>query len=281
MSLKLYQFNNSSLTNSNSDRFSSYASKSKHLKKFNIILDIDETLIQTLQLSYNKTKKKIHSHNDGNITIINYPKKNGSITYLRPGLFEFLDYCYNNFFVSFWTTGTNNYCKAVLDSILTEKQLKQTRMIFSRFKDNQVIDLINNKKYKIDKINDKICKPLDFLYNNENYKKKFNKNNTIIVDDNPIHIAINQRNSIFIYPWCRYDKSDNKLPKLIEILKKNKNIKNVNELKYETKTLLETDYPNENAYTCRVSDSYDYIPKKYLKKKKTTKTKNKSNKKKE
>ena len=57
MSLKLYQFNNSSLTDSNSDKFSSYSSKSKHLKKFNIILDIDETLIQTLQLSYNKTQK--------------------------------------------------------------------------------------------------------------------------------------------------------------------------------------------------------------------------------
>ena len=128
--------------------------------------------------------------------------------------------------------------------------------------------ILKIKKFKINKLNDKICKPLDFIFTNENYKKKFNKNNTIIVDDNPIHIAINQRNSIFIYPWCRYDKNDDKLLKLIEIMKKNKNIKNINELKYDPKILIDTSFPDENAYICRNSDHYNYTPKKLKKLKK-------------
>lgn len=263
MSIKLYQFNDSSLSNSDSGRISSSYSKSKHLKKFNLILDIDETLIQTLQLPFNKTRKKIHSHNDGNIVIIDFPKKDGSLIYLRPSLFEFLEYCYQNFYVSYWTTGTNNYCKAVLDGILTEKQMKQTRIIFTRFKDNKVMDLVTKKKYKIEKVNDRICKPLDFLFNHETFKKKFNKNNTILVDDNPLHISINQRNSIYIYPWCRYDKNDDKLKKLIDIFKKNKNIKNIGELKYDTKTLFQTNYPDVNAYECRHSMEDDYLAKHY------------------
>ncbi len=59
MSLKLYQFNNSSLTNSNSDKLSSYASKSKHLKKFNIITKIansKEGVIEKLLESKKKLK---------------------------------------------------------------------------------------------------------------------------------------------------------------------------------------------------------------------------------
>lgn len=268
MSYKLYQFNNSSSSISNSGRISSSSEKSKHLKKFNIILDIDETLIQTLQLPMNKTKKKIHSHNDGNIVIIDNHKNQGSIVYLRPRLYEFLDYCYQNYYVSYWTTGTNNYCKAILDKILTEKQLKQTRLIFARFKDNTVMDLVTKKKYKIPRLNDKIVKPLDYIFQHETYKKKFNKNNTFLVDDNPIHIAINQKNSIFILPWCRYDKKDTKLTILLDILKKSKNAKNINEIKYEPKTLYDSKYNNINAYLCRYSESDDYLAKEYQKEKK-------------
>ena len=238
-------------------------------------MDIDETLIQTLSFEFTYEKEqKIHPYNNGDVVIINSPKTKSSITYLRPSLYKFLDYCYKNFIVSFWTSGTHNYCKAILDNILTKKQLEQTSFMFAKFNDNQIIDIKNKKKFKIDKFNGKICKPLDFLFTNINYKDKFNINNTIIVDDNPVNIAINQRNSILIYPWCRFDINDDKLLKLIEIMKKNKNITNIRELNYEPKKLIETAFPNENAHECRFSNHYKDIHKKYLKKRKTKKIKN-------
>ena len=141
-------------------------------------------------------------------------------------------------------------------------------MILARMNQNQIIDLITQKKYKIPRLNDKIYKPLDFLYTNESFKNKFSKNNTFIVDDNPLQIAVNQKNSIFIHPWCRYDKKDNKLFLLLDILKKNKNAKNISEIKYINKDLYDSKHNNLNSYECRFSESNDYLAKEYNKDKK-------------
>ena len=59
-----------------------------HMKPYNIILDIDETLIHS----------KVNINNE-NISII-----------LRPNLRLFLDYCYQHFNVGYWTLGTKKYC---------------------------------------------------------------------------------------------------------------------------------------------------------------------------
>ena len=63
----------------------------KNLKrKYNLILDIDETLI--------------HCNNINNkLRII-----------LRPYLKFFLDYCYQYFNVGYWTIGVKDYCNGVL-----------------------------------------------------------------------------------------------------------------------------------------------------------------------
>ena len=277
MSLKLYQFNNSSNNNSIN---SSFNTKKKHLKKFNIIFDIDETLVQTLILSNLKTKKMIYSHNEGNIVVSNYPKKNGSVVFLRPGLYELLAYCFYNFHVSFWTTGVKDYCQGIIDQILTEKQFNQTKVILSRYDENTVYDLKTKKKYKIDKFNDNMTKPLDFLFTHQIYKNKFKKSNTILIDDNPLHIAVNHNNGIFIFPWCRYDKKDNKLITLLESLKKNRDIKNINELKINREALFIPDNKNLRnitAHECRKSS--EFIDEIFKKPRKKSKKKSLSNKK--
>tara|TARA_B110000261_G_C12914974_1_gene290030 strand:+ start:120 stop:668 length:549 start_codon:yes stop_codon:yes gene_type:complete len=153
------------------------------------------------------------------------------LIYLLPYLKKLLNFCYKIFYVSFWTNGTKDHCLSVLNGILTETQFKQTKIILARADQNEVCDCKTNKNYIINLHNYQLNKPLDYLWEHPDFNSQFNRNNSIIIDDNPINIAVNQSNSIFIYPWCRFDKKNRKLKDLIKLLKKHKKTYNVIDIK--------------------------------------------------
>ena len=198
----------------------------KH-KKINIIFDIDETLIQ----AYNNEGGVLTSFNRGDYAIGKLDSGREYLIYKRPYLEKLMNFCYEYFYVSFWTSGKKDHCSTVLKNILTEKQFKKTKIIVARSDQNEFYEFKSDKYYMINLHNNTIAKPLDYLWEHPDFSDTFNRNNTVIVDDNPLNIAINQHNSIFIYPWCRFDKRDRKLKELIKLLKKYKYASNIRDIK--------------------------------------------------
>ena len=198
--------------------------------KLNIIFDLDETLISTLLVRFgNGERRNINMTENVNIGIINIENKS-NITFIRPYLDELLEYCYEHFNVSFWTAGGFIYCQEVLKIILTEEQYNKTKVIFSKYNDNTIIEIKSNAfitNNNLEKIN---CKSLDILY----YEgSEFNPNNTIIIDDKLNVCNYNKKNAININPYNRLNKYDQSLKKLLEWFKNgNFFLTNEKKLKY-------------------------------------------------
>lgn len=147
------------------------------MNKINLILDIDDTLIKTLDV-----RKNNNFEIKNNMKIINLPNFVG-IVYTRPYLANFLKFCYSYFNVGFWTAGSSLYCREILKLILTNEQYNNTTLILAR-DNNNYVDLKTNILYQNVIYNETILKPLDLLWNDKNYGKKFNKKNTLIIDNN-------------------------------------------------------------------------------------------------
>jgi len=113
-----------------------------------LVLDIDETLLYS---TYENLKRKPDF-------LFNERK-----VYLRPHLFEFLDYCFANFEVAVWTSSKSDYAKFILRNILpdnsklkflwTRKDCKKKFLFNGFFKEIKYVkDLQQIKGYRIDEI---------------------------------------------------------------------------------------------------------------------------------
>lgn len=161
------------------------------MNKINLILDIDETLIHTEEIS-NDLK------NDENI--IKLPYFTGKV-YLRPYLEEFLNFCFENFTVSFWTTSNSLYCKTILQLILTKEQFDKTLLVLSS-EENKIINLKTNLIYSDNKSQ---LKPLELLFEDKKLSKIFKKENTLIIDNTLNIIYENKYNSILVEDFRNND----------------------------------------------------------------------------
>lgn len=190
--------------------------KKKNTKpKYNIILDIDETLIHS-EFANNSNKLKI---------------------ILRPNLRIFLSYCYTYFNVGYWTIGTFDYCHHILLKILTKEQLRKTNLIISRktpTNDSDYYETIKKHTFKVNKIDNIYTKPLLYLFKYNQYNKTFKSNNTIIIDNNPYITGINPNNSILIPSF--YDNKNDKF--LLELMKW------LDEIKYCHKNIKKIEKPD-------------------------------------
>lgn len=196
--------------------------------KINIIFDIDDTLVHT---EYNKTyhDKYIRLNNE-----IQYIITNKSLTFIRDYTYDLLNYCFNYFNVGFWSTGTEKHILPIIKKLIPNKNdYNKINLLLCRHRYNPQNTIYKNiltkKKYKISDYNYYPIKPLDLLFENPDFKKKFNKNNTILIDDSAFHVSINPNNSIFIPTFC-YQHNDNILFELLIFLDKNKNKKNIKNL---------------------------------------------------
>lgn len=170
-----------------------YSKKTKK-NKYNLILDIDETLLHSMNNNIN----------------------NQFSVFKRPHLTNFLNFCFENFKVGFWTVGTQSYCDSILQNILTPEQNHKTILIISRNNISETSDYIdskNNQLIKVNKIDNVFTKPLAYLFSHPTYSQNFKSNNTIIIDNNPYVTCVNQNNSILI-PSFYNCTEDNYLLKL-------------------------------------------------------------------
>ena len=169
------------------------------LLRYHLILDIDETLIHSA-LGDEKTS-----------------------IYLRPNLKFFLNYCYKHFNVGYWTLGTKKYCLHILHKILTKDQFERTKassVIISRCDEgNKYEDVLRSHTFEVKKLDNHFTKPLQYLFDHPVYGHLFKKQNTLLIDNNPIVTAVNPHNSILI-PSFYNDSSDNFLLMIIKWLEK-------------------------------------------------------------
>ena len=146
---------------------------------FNIVLDLDNTIISSLtKEEYNKRK-------------IDHDLKFTSIcdgmyyTLPRPHLNEFLNYIFPRFHVSVWTAASRDYAKEIIQKFIIKG--KKNRKLRGFLYDIHC-------KQSMNAINPKTMKDLRYLYISKN--KLFNENNTVIVDDLKEVLNNNKKNSI-------------------------------------------------------------------------------------
>ena len=188
--------------------------------KKNIILDLDETLIFGLSpkddyYDIKKDEKKLFEK-------FKYKNMDGYYyIFYRPGLHKFLDYLFANFNVSVWTAASKDYALFIIDKIILQNdevknngnERKLDYIFFSYH-----CDLSKKLKNGI--------KDLSILW--DVYKlPNYNKNNTLIVDDNPeVHetgFCIPIKEFVAIKDDSENDKELSKIKKKLEKFKNRDN----------------------------------------------------------
>jgi len=204
-------------------------------KKLNIILDLDECLLHSILgnsgegdyktfSSYKKQFKKQGFKSYAFKYKFDRAKHDEySVTFIRPHLQTFITYLFKNYNVSVWSNGYYIYVDKICDIIFTKSQRKKLKIIFgasqSINKNFIVYDIKNKKKvYDFEKHNNWI-KDLSHLFKTKPYSTIFNKDNTILVDDQLDHLNYNKHNVLNIKHWLFYEQDDTTLLKLIDFLK--------------------------------------------------------------
>ena len=139
-------------------------------KKKNLILDLDETLINALS----EEEQSMVRDFDERKNLFKYTNMDSYYSvFHRPGLQKFLKYIFKNFNVSIYTAASKDYALFIIEHIiLRNKKKRKLDYIFFSYH----CDLSKKLKNGI-----KDLSILWDIYNLEGY----NKNNTIIIDDNP------------------------------------------------------------------------------------------------
>ena len=221
-------------------RFRKFKQKKSKPKKFNVLLDLDECLIQTQEQSYPydfEDRGGYFTEGPHNIRIINYNKQK-LLLFLRPNVVDFLKFLFDNFNVGIWTSSRKEYALAIFNDLKGDNpDIKKENLIcfITKIKSNKKIknsygrlvkedifyDIIKNKKIHL-KTYDNISKDLNFLFTNEAYKDKFSKKNTLLIDDSIGHYAVNKgKNVILVNEFKSMIYCDNTLLKIEDWLKKN------------------------------------------------------------
>ncbi len=200
-------------------------------RKF-LVLDLDSTLIHTFDSCDNINKISLNSSKNYDIKsrLYNIPvydlhspkgTKDDPVTFAnnricgikRPGLNDFLKFCFDNFEVLVWSAGTQKYVKSICDEVFDD--IYYPRIIYSR--KNCLFD------------GSHIRKPLRKMMAENTELSNMKLNNTLIIDDRPDYVLdYNPDNSIIIPAFSPSDnnisklrKPDNSLPQLTTWLKKN------------------------------------------------------------
>lgn len=167
-----------------------------------LILDLDGTLICTTNQDYGGRFEELFH---GSYSII----------YKRPGVDEFLKFCFEHFDVAVFTAATSSYAKQIVAKLFTEEQQKTLIFIYSS---NSCREIHNSFESQYDE---------DFLTIKDLRKKVFRKkfhgiryprDRVLIIDDTPSTYHYNYGCAIPI-PEFRCQKGDTILIKLTNYLR--------------------------------------------------------------
>ena len=176
--------------------------------KFNVILDLDQTLISGEELKTFDMKKQHEKMKKFDYEIMD----TDYIIFARPHLQEFLDYLFDNFRVAVWTAASKDYAMFIVKKfILTNPKRKLNFIFYSEHCDM-------SKKLKNG------LKSLSMLWDVFQLKN-YNEENTFIIDDNPEVVKNQKKNVLQIKPFfyeSRGSYQDNELIKIQLAMEKTK-----------------------------------------------------------
>jgi TFIIF-interacting CTD phosphatase-like protein len=135
-------------------------------KKFNVVLDLDQTLISaeetdSFKMNKDKMKKFTYHDMDGYYNVFE-----------RPGLQKFLDWLFANAIVSVWTAASKDYALFIVDKIILKGR-----------SDRKIEWFFFANHCSVSKKNKRCIKDLSMLW--DVYQiPGFTAENTVIVDDN-------------------------------------------------------------------------------------------------
>lgn len=197
-----------------------YNARNNFLTKIKTIKTIKT--IKNIKIYKSNRRAKILNTKKQTIKLLKKPtiQNIAFIVFIRPFVKEILKWCFNNARVSFWTSGDFSYAISIVKHLVEPSNINKIKTIITRYNKSIYIDLYTNKKYSI--LRDGfLVKNMDLLFEHTDYKHKFNRHNTLLIDDMPSNIlenikTHNKYNILPIEPWFYKDVDDNKLLKLLK-----------------------------------------------------------------
>jgi hypothetical protein len=170
--------------------------------KPNIFLDLDQTVISAEELEDFNPKK----HKNKMKKFKYYYMDNYYVIFERPNLQLFLDYLFTNFNVSIWTAAGKDYALFIIKNIiLANKKNRKLDYIFFSYHCDISKEYTNNTK------------DLTMLW--KTYKfDKFNKHNTVILDDYDEVYNTQPNNCIIAKPFEFLNENSEKDMFLIDLI---------------------------------------------------------------
>ncbi len=254
--------------------------------KITLIFDLDETFITRVDTSINNPVYMAlgpHRMFTLNYTIMwdGMELKNNEIIAVRPGFNKFKLFLMNNlkyFNIGFWSTGDYNRVKAVVDILFPEliankqvviligrdeKKYPAKGYIKARDSDsmswrirnvysNRVFyDLLKHKYIKYDGyLNGSIIKNVGLLCDLPEYRDILHKKRTILIDDLPNNIIVNDsHNTIWVNEWRYNFTCDDTLTKLQKWLDMHKALKSFEKVKMP-------DYARDSKFNKVFTENY-------------------------
>ena len=134
--------------------------------RYNIILDLDNTIISSLS---RKEEKRSHLSKFNRFV---WENMSGDYkVFARPHLQEFLDYLFANFDVSVWTAASKSYAIFVIDNFILIKPERKLKYVFFSYHCKESIHVTDSQK------------SLSMLWRDFNLGADFDEDDTFIIDD--------------------------------------------------------------------------------------------------
>jgi TFIIF-interacting CTD phosphatase-like protein len=177
-------------------------------KKLHCLLDIDMTLISaepTEEFDFKKNKKKSEKFSTENM-------EDYYIVFERPGLQEFLDYVFKNFYVSVFTAASCAYALFIVEKIILKDKSRKLEYIFFDYHCR-----ISEHKYDAQKSLR--------LFWEEFRLPTFNPGNTFLIDDYCHNKETQPCNCIQVKEFSFYKKGSENDDELAKLIPKLENLK--------------------------------------------------------
>lgn len=193
-------------------------------------MDLDETLYHLESVKHEVGLGFINGEYD--ISLFHYSikgKKYNDIVILRPFIWEFFEFLFENFNVGIWTNSVTQLAKCAVHTLFTKEELSKFICVISRKELSlkassssfTYYDYLNKKQFKINK-DRKLVKSLDIFFSIPFYGKYLNKTNTILIDDNDTNYAVNLgKNVIHVSRFRFINTCDDELKKIKNWLSRN------------------------------------------------------------
>lgn len=174
--------------NPNTLNFVSRVKQHQKEKKINLYLDLDETLIYSIDTRHRKTLPKHVEH------FKCHDFENAYVILERPGLQDFLDWVFENFSVSIWSAASPDYVDFIAKNIVSAKHRRLHRILNS-----------DNCDHSMEIYGDDHLKKLDMLW--EHYKlPNHGPDNTVLLDDLCLNMRSQPQNCVRVIKFLGTEK---------------------------------------------------------------------------